>query len=63
MPTYDFYCKDCDHEFEQLLLATVDGPKPSDIEQVPCELCGKPATKFLAQGKRYLRFHFNYMEP
>lgn len=64
MPTYDFKCSKCGHEFEQLILPTVKQPKASEVDSVPCEKCNKKATRHFPIGARkHLRFHFNYQEP
>jgi putative FmdB family regulatory protein len=38
MPLYEFFCRDCNLKFEELVNQT-------DISQSPCIKCGKPANK------------------
>lgn len=58
MPTYDYKCPKCGHEFDKI----VSKPDP-DITQ-PCPLCGTYSPTFIPQGSRSkIKFLFNYTEP
>jgi len=43
MPTYEFRCPD-GHEFEKFYR------KISDLKELPCPVCGKPATRLVSGG-------------
>ena len=58
MPTYDYKCPQCGHEFDKI----VSKPDP-DVPQ-PCPKCETPSQSFIPQGSRNkIKFLFNYMCP
>jgi putative FmdB family regulatory protein len=43
MPTYEYRCSACQHEFDKL-------QKMSDKPEAPCPVCGSPAERLLSGG-------------
>ena len=44
MPTYDYKCGNCDHEFEEILLIS----KREEPTKVPCQECGGEVKQIIA---------------
>ena len=44
MPIYQYFCKDCSHEFEKLMAVSLYQKK------MYCEKCGREATKKISTG-------------